>query len=63
MPDLTCIKVLIRFLRYKEASPFKEHPMLTPSEFVATLAIWLLLAIGIFFGLRAAWRRRRNRRR
>ncbi|GEM_PF-3177628 len=35
--------------------------MLTSSELVAIIAIWLLLLIGIFFGLRAAWRRRRNR--
>lgn len=35
--------------------------MLTSSELIATGAVWLLLAIGIFFGLRAAWRRRRNR--
>ena len=35
--------------------------MLTSSELIATLAIWLLLAIGIFFILRAAWRRRKKR--
>lgn len=32
--------------------------MLTTSELFATLAVWALLAIGLFFGLRAAWRRR-----
>lgn len=37
--------------------------MLTSSELVATAAVWLLLAIGVFFGLRAAWRRRGSRRR
>jgi len=37
--------------------------MLTCSELVATIAIWALLAIGVFFGLRAAWRRQRERRR
>lgn len=37
--------------------------MLTNSELAATIAIWTLLAIGIFFGLRAAWRKKRNRRR
>lgn len=35
--------------------------MLTYSELAASIAIWALLAIGIFFGLRAAWRKRRER--
>lgn len=37
--------------------------MITSSELVATTIIWLLLAIGIFFTLRAIWRRRKNGRR
>lgn len=37
--------------------------MLTSSELVAILVIWLLLAIGLFFGLRAVLRKLRNRRR
>jgi len=61
---LTCVKVLRERLRYKgDITSFKEQSMLTSSELVATLAIWLLLAIGIFFCLRAAWRRRKNGRR
>ena len=32
--------------------------MLTTSELFATLAVWALLAIGLFFGLRGVWRRR-----
>jgi len=36
--------------------------MITTSELFATIAIWLLLAIGVFFGLRSAWRRRRGKR-
>ncbi len=35
--------------------------MLTFTETVVTLAIWVLTAVGLFFGLRAAWRRRRRR--
>jgi hypothetical protein len=35
--------------------------MLTASELVATIAIWLLLSVGVFFALRAAWRRRKRR--
>lgn len=34
--------------------------MLTFSELVVTLVIWALLATGLFFGLRAAWRRRKS---
>lgn len=37
--------------------------MLTTSEVSATVIIWVLLAIGVFFGLRAALRRRRAKRR
>ncbi len=29
------------------------------SETIVTLLIWVLTAAGLFFGLRAAWRRRR----
>jgi hypothetical protein len=35
---------------------------MTTSELIVTLTIWLLTAVGGFFGLRAAWRRRRARR-
>jgi hypothetical protein len=33
---------------------------MTTSELIVTLTIWLLTAIGGFFGLRAAWRRRQR---
>jgi hypothetical protein len=36
--------------------------MLTVSEIAASLAIWALTAVGVFFGLRAAWRRRKQKR-
>ena len=36
--------------------------MLTVSELAASLVIWVLAAIGIFFGGRAAWRRRKRKR-
>ena len=35
--------------------------MLTFSEIVVTLTIWVLTAAGLFFGLRAVWRRRKNK--
>jgi len=34
--------------------------MLTASELVASIAIWALTAISLFFFLRAVWRRKRN---
>jgi len=37
--------------------------MLTFSEIVVTITIWVLTAAGLFFGLRAVWRRRKNRAR
>jgi hypothetical protein len=36
--------------------------MLTYSELAAVIIIWALTMAGIFFGGRAAWRRRRQRR-
>lgn len=33
---------------------------MTSSEWVVTATIWLLTAIGGFFALRSAWRRRRK---
>jgi len=36
--------------------------MLTTSERAVTLTIWVLTLAGIFFGGRAAWRRRRQKR-
>jgi len=36
--------------------------MLSFSEIVVTLTIWVLTAAGLFFGLRAAWRRRKNKK-
>jgi hypothetical protein len=36
--------------------------MLTTSEIAVTITIWLLTAAGAFFGTRAAWRRRRQKR-
>jgi hypothetical protein len=32
--------------------------MITTSEIAATVTIWVLTAVGTFFGGRAAWRRR-----
>ena len=37
--------------------------MTTVSEIAVTLTIWVLTAVGLFFGLRAAWRRRTNKKR
>ncbi|MDD2899421.1 MAG: hypothetical protein PHI31_11990 [Desulfuromonadaceae bacterium] len=37
--------------------------MLTTSEIAATITIWVLTAAGTFFGGRAAWRRRAEKRR
>jgi hypothetical protein len=39
----------------------EQKNMQTTSEIVATLVIWALTAAGIFFGGRAAWRKRRKR--
>jgi hypothetical protein len=36
--------------------------MLTTSELAATLTIWVLTLVGVFFGGRSAWRRRRQKR-
>lgn len=36
--------------------------MTTTSEIAVTVTIWILTAAGMFFGLRAAWRRRKQRR-
>jgi len=36
--------------------------MITVSELAASLIIWALAAIGIYFGGRAAWRRRKQNR-
>jgi hypothetical protein len=36
--------------------------MITTSELAATITIWVLTASGAFFGGRAAWRRRRQKR-
>ena len=35
--------------------------MLTISEVAAILAIWALTAAGVYFGVRAAWRRRKRK--
>lgn len=35
--------------------------MLTASELIASIAIWALTAIGLFFLLRAVWRRKRKK--
>lgn len=34
--------------------------MITISEIAVTITIWALTAAGIFFGTRAAWRRRKQ---
>jgi len=36
--------------------------MITTSEYAVTITIWVLACAGAFFGGRAAWRRRRQRR-
>lgn len=36
--------------------------MITTSERVVSIAIWVLTAAGIFFGGRAVWRRRKRKR-
>lgn len=36
--------------------------MITTSEITVTITIWVLTAAGTFFGGRAAWRRRRDKR-
>jgi len=60
---LTCIKAFSGQPVHARYTTTKERTMRTISELAATIAIWALLAIGIFFGLRAAWRKRRNRSR
>jgi len=35
--------------------------MITTSEYVVTITIWVLTLAGLFFGGRAAWRRRRGK--
>ena len=36
--------------------------MLTISEYAVTITIWVLTLAGVFFGGRAAWRRRQQKR-
>jgi hypothetical protein len=36
--------------------------MITASEYAVTITIWVLTLLGVFFGGRAAWRRRKRRR-
>lgn len=36
--------------------------MITTSEIAVTITIWVLTAAGAFFGGRAVWRRRKQRR-
>ncbi|MBW4055669.1 MAG: hypothetical protein HIU83_09725 [Proteobacteria bacterium] len=36
--------------------------MITTSEMAVTITIWVLTAAGTFFGTRARWRRRKQRR-
>lgn len=36
--------------------------MITTSEIAVTITIWTLTAAGTFFGTRAVWRRRRQKR-
>ena len=36
--------------------------MITTSEIAVTITIWVLTASGTFFGTRAAWRRRKQKR-
>ena len=36
--------------------------MITTSEIAVTITIWVLTTTGAFFGTRAAWRRRKQKR-
>jgi len=36
--------------------------MITTSEIAVTITIWVLTLAGLFFGSRAAWRRRKEKR-
>jgi hypothetical protein len=36
--------------------------MITTSELAATITIWVLTSSGVFFGSRAAWRRKKQSR-
>ena len=36
--------------------------MITTSEIAVTITIWVLTLSGVFFGGRAAWRRRKQKR-
>ncbi len=36
--------------------------MITTSEMAVTITIWVLTAAGTFFGTRASWRRKKQRR-
>jgi hypothetical protein len=36
--------------------------MITTTEYAVTITIWVLTLAGVFFGGRAAWRRRRQKR-
>jgi len=62
---LTCINALPGKLRQNpdHLANIRGVSMLTTSEIAAIVIIWVLLAIGVFFGLRAALRRRRAKRR
>ncbi|WP_281415538.1 hypothetical protein [Pelotalea chapellei] len=37
--------------------------MITTSEIAVTITIWVLTLAGVFFGSRAAWRRRKKKKR
>jgi hypothetical protein len=39
-----------------------ETGMITTSAFIAIITIWVLTLAGVFFGGRAAWRRKRRDR-
>ncbi len=36
--------------------------MTTTSEYAVTITIWVLTLVGIYFGGRASWRRKRDKR-
>lgn len=40
----------------------RELNMITTSEIAVTITIWALTAAGTFFGSRAVWRRRKQKR-
>jgi len=45
-----------------KTAPVSGGTMITTSEYAVTITIWVLTLAGVFFGGRAAWRRRKQAR-